>query len=125
MEYMEYKDEDIYALHPKARLRNEGKYVIAAFPDGAAVPLIRMDPITAVIVTLFDGKRTCAEVADITSVMVHQDSTKPAEDTKTMISSVIKVHTEAQGGALDPLLVPLSKIGPADRARIPTFRTTD
>lgn len=122
---MNYENGDIYAVHPRTRLRNDGKYVIAAFPDEAAVPLIRMDPVTAVMITLFDGKRTCAEVADITSTMVHEDVEDPEKDTQIMLSNVIKAHTEPQGGATNPLLVPVSELSDEDRGQVPYFRTTD
>jgi len=122
---MEFVEDDVYAIHPNARLRNDGKYVIAAFPGEAAVPLIRMDPVTSAVITLFDGRRTCGEVADLASTMADDKSETPGEDAKILLQNVLKIHCDPQGGALDPLLVQLDKVEADLRPRIPVYRTTD
>jgi len=120
-----YRDEDVYVINPLARLRNEGKYAIAAFPDPVSVPVIRLDPITAAVVTMFDGRRTCAEVADISTAMVDESHPDPERAVSVMLDKVLESQTKPQGNAEVPLLLPLEKLSPDERQNIPYYRTKD
>jgi MoaA/NifB/PqqE/SkfB family radical SAM enzyme len=122
---MDYNGEEIYVSNPSARLRNEGKYAIAAFPTAAATPFIRLDPIETVVSTLFDGQRTCDEVAEISSVMAFDETTDRKEVAKDMLRRFLQKFRQPQGGVDTPLFLPLSDLSPEQRADIPYYRTTD
>lgn len=114
-----------FIVNPVAHLRNEGKYIIALFPDSVSVPVVRLNPLEGVVVSLFDGKRNYAEIADITSSMVREDSPEPEAETERMLSLILKKFSEPQGGARDPLLVPLDSLKSNGHRKPPEYHTPD
>ena len=122
---MTYNGGERYVINPKARLRNEGKYVIAAFPDEVAVPLLRLNPIAAVAVSLFDGRRTCDEVAEICSVMVSGNCQNPVQASRSMLQAVLECHLQPQGSVTDPLLLACSDLPPEQQSQTREIRTPD
>jgi radical SAM protein with 4Fe4S-binding SPASM domain len=101
---------DAYVINPHARLRNDKKFVIAAFPSSSAVPLIHLAPIEAVVVSLCDGKRTVAEIIDICSAMASSTSKDEFADSLAAVHGTITRHIEPVADMVEPLLKRASEL---------------
>jgi len=122
---MSYQADEKLVINPAAQMRNEGKYVVALFPDPLSVPVVRLNPLEGVVVTLFDGERTYDEVADIMSVMVREDSENPTEETGKMLDYIVDKFVQPQGGATEPVLVPTDKAGSGNGHKPQAYIPTD
>ncbi len=122
---LEYHDDDVWVVNPSARLRNEGKYVLAAFPGFASTSTLRLAPIESVTVSLFDGVRTCAAVTDICAAMADKKSDTPQADAESVVKLILSTHCEPMKGMSEPLLRKKADLTPAECGSIRRYRPTD
>lgn len=120
-----YDPQSVWAVNPKAWLRNDKKYVIAVFPTEAAATVNRLNPIEAAAITVFDGKRKCREVADICSAMAVESSNDRFGDAEVLVDRLLAKFRIPQGSALDPLLIPTETLTAAEAESIRTYPTPD
>lgn len=121
----EYHDDDIWVVNPNARLRNERKYVMAAFPGYAATSTTRLAPVEGVVVSLFDGERTVAEVRDICTAMTDEASDSPLEDAESTLNLILSTHSVPIKGMPMPLLKRKSDLTPEECSSIRVYKPTD
>lgn len=119
-----HKDE-VLLVNPRAHLRNEGKYVIAAFPRLSEVKVLRLLPLEGFIVSLFDGKRAVEEIKDIVSALADRTSKNPLGDAAAAVEFVIAKHLEPLGDIRTPLLLPISRLEQERRCRIHEYDPRD
>jgi radical SAM protein with 4Fe4S-binding SPASM domain len=114
---MEYNAQDIYVINPHVRLRNDKKRVIAiTFHEGNAYPLV-LDPIVGVVMTMFDGSRTCGDIADLCTAFANEPLELAEKYVHNLISTVKKI-SEAMPL---PLLVIKKDLRPEERTLIRTY----
>ena len=125
---VEFNANDIYVVHPDFRLRNDRKFVIAAeFRQKGVGAVIRLAPISGLIVSLFDGARTCAEVADICTAFFANGTMDVDDNARTLVKKILSEYTVARGkaGAVNPLLVRMECLPTEEQARIRRWQPTD
>jgi radical SAM protein with 4Fe4S-binding SPASM domain len=117
----QYNSQDIYVLNPDVRLRNDKKRVIAiAFHDGSAYPLA-LDPITGVVMSMFDGLRTCEDIADLCTSFANE----PIKMTEEYVEKVIIDATKTTDAMPLPLLVMKRDLRPEDCRRVRKYNPRD
>jgi radical SAM protein with 4Fe4S-binding SPASM domain len=100
----QYNAQDIYVLNPDARLRNDKKRVLVlSIHRGAAYPLV-LDPIAGVVMSMFDGSRTCEDIAHLCTSFAY-----------TKITQEMPF----------PLLLKMADLGPEEFARIRKYNPRD
>jgi MoaA/NifB/PqqE/SkfB family radical SAM enzyme len=103
-------DSDIYVLNPGVRLRNDKKRVLAiAFINENAHDLV-LNPIEGVIICMFDGLRTCGDIAHLCTSFAHE----PIEKAEEYLKKFIIKFTKTTEYMPLPLLVKKSDLKPED-----------
>jgi len=120
-----YQDDEVWVVNPEAHLRNESKYVLAAFPGFASTTTARLAPIEGVVVTLFDGVRTCAEIKDICMAMADEASDTPFEDVEKTFDLIMSTHRVPLRNMSSPLLKKKSELTPEESKSIRVYRPTE
>ncbi len=122
---MEYNNQDIYAVHPEVILRNDGKYIAAGFPDPITVVTSRLAPIEGVVLSMFNGERTCEEIVDLSSAMVAESSKDPMKDTEKLVRKLMERHVEPLLNMPRPVLAKKAQLSPGELNRIKPYEPTD
>lgn len=118
---MGFNYDEIYTLHPSARLRNDKKYVIAGLPSGESVSTLRLAPIEGAVVSLLNGKRSCSEVEDICMAMTEKTTPAPEKAAKNAVKVIVTKHLEPARDMPYPLIVSTSRLSPQEIRDIPQY----
>ena len=117
----QYNAQDIYVLNPDARLRNDKKRVIAiAFHKSSSYPLA-LDPISGVVMSMFDGLRTCGDIADLCTSFANE----PIEMTEEYVKKLIINSSKATDIMPLPLLVAKRDLRQEELTRFRKYNPVD
>jgi len=97
--------QEIFAIHPQFRLRNDRKYVIAANLDEnrGYNGVLRLTPVEGVLLSLFDGKRTLREVPDISTAFFPENTDHAEYQATKLVEQILGMYTEPH----EPISVPV------------------
>jgi len=99
--------QEIYAIHPEFKLRNDRKYVIAANLDTnrGLNGILRLAPVEGVLVSLFDGRRTLKDVTDISTAFFPENTENVEHQAVMLVQKILQTHTSPRGQMTVPLLI--------------------
>jgi radical SAM protein with 4Fe4S-binding SPASM domain len=117
----QYNGQDIYVINPDVRLRNDKKRVIAiAFHEGTVYPLA-LDPIAGVVMSMFDGSRTCDDIAHLCTSFAHE----PIDTAEEYVEKVIIDSSKTTEEMPLPLLLKKADLRPVELRRIRKYNPRD
>lgn len=113
----DYDPGDIYVLSPYLRLRNDGDRVIAIMTKDEITQVEVMNPLDGIVLSTFDGKRTCADIVDLCTAFGKAHG-NPQEDAQKYFKIFLALYTKPWGRQRYPMLVKPQDVSADDARRI-------